>query len=109
LALLTAQVTPLPPPLELLELLEELELLLEELELDELELDDDELLDDELLELPPDTVTEKFCVLCAPQLLVKAAVAVHEPGGVTVCSRDEPDVPQPFQFQEPPEVGWGPN
>lgn len=53
------------PPLELLELDE---LLLDE----ELELLDDELFDELelLLELLPDTVTEKSCVLCAPQLLV---------------------------------------
>lgn len=67
-----------PPELELLLdelLLLELELLLEdellELELlldEELELLELELLL-ELLEVPP-TVTRKFCVVCAPQLLV---------------------------------------
>jgi hypothetical protein len=56
-----------PPELELEELLlEELDELLEE----ELELELEELLDEELeLEAPP-TVTWKFCVVCAPQLLV---------------------------------------
>lgn len=85
------------------------ELLLdEELELDELEellLDEEEL--DEL-EVPP-TVTVKFCVLCAPQLLVWVAVAVHEAEIVTVCSRAVPDVPHPLHPQEPPDTGCGPN
>jgi hypothetical protein len=57
---------PRPQPLEP----DELELLLEdeELELLELLLEDDELELELLLE--PPTVTEKFCVVCAPQLLV---------------------------------------
>jgi hypothetical protein len=75
---------------------DELELLLED-ELEELEL------------LEPVTLTEKFCVVWAPQLFVYMAVAVQEAAGVTVCSRELPEVPQPLQFQEPPEVGWGPN
>ena len=62
-----------------------------------------------LLLLPLLTVTLKFCVLCAPQLFVYVAVAVHEPVRVTVCSRDEPDVPHPLQLHEPPLVGCGPN
>ena len=71
----------LPPELELLELLddelEELEPPLDEElpdeELEELELLlEDELLDEELDELlldEPLTVTVKFCMLCAPQVL----------------------------------------
>lgn len=62
-------VQPPVPPVDELELLdedEELEELLDE------ELDDELLLELEELEelLEPETVTLKFCMLCAPQLLV---------------------------------------
>ncbi|MBW8891477.1 MAG: hypothetical protein JF617_04670 [Burkholderiales bacterium] len=36
------------------------------------------------------------------------AVAVQLAAGVMVCSRAEPDVPQPLQPHEPPVVGCGP-
>ena len=54
----------------------------------------------ELLELLPETVILKFW-LHEPLW----AVAVHELVGYTVCSRDEPDVPQPLQLHEPPLTG----
>jgi hypothetical protein len=44
---------------------------------------------------------------CVPQLLVCVAVAVQEAVGLTVCVREEPDVPQPDQDQLPPEEGSG--
>jgi hypothetical protein len=36
------------------------------------------------------------------------AVAVHEADGLTVCSRDVPEVPHPVQLHAP-EIGCGPN
>jgi hypothetical protein len=63
----------------------------------ELELDD------------PVTVTAKFCVLLAPQVLMNAPVAVQVAAGDTVCSRALPEVPQPLQLQVPPDEGCGPN
>jgi hypothetical protein len=36
------------------------------------------------------------CTVLAPQLLVKVAVAVQLAVSLIDCSRDEPEVPQPF-------------
>jgi hypothetical protein len=39
---------------------------------------------------------------------VYVALAVHEADGLTVCSRDVPEVPHPVQLHAP-EIGCGPN
>jgi hypothetical protein len=50
----------------------------------------------------------------APQLFVNVAVAVHVVAAVPVlvslmvCSRAEPDVPQPLHAHVPPDTGCGP-
>jgi hypothetical protein len=54
------------------------------------------------------TVKLNDCVLLAPQLLVKVAVAVQLALSLIVCSRDEPEVPQPLQDQVPLN-GCGPS
>jgi hypothetical protein len=55
----------------------------------------------------PFTVMVCARVDCVPQLLVCVAVAVQDAVGLTVCVREEPEVPQPDQDQLPPEDGNG--
>jgi len=62
-----------------------------------------------VLVVPPETVTLKVALHEPPPSGEKVAVALHELLGYTVCSRDEPDVPQPLQLHDPPLVGCGPN
>ena len=42
-----------------------------------------------------------------PQLLVWTTVAVQEAVALKICSRADPDVPQPLHDQVPPVVGSG--
>jgi hypothetical protein len=53
------------------------------------------------------TVTVNAWLEVVPQLLVCTTVAVQEALGTKLCSRVEPDVPQPLQDQLPPERGSG--
>jgi hypothetical protein len=55
----------------------------------------------------PFTVMVWARVDCVPQLLVCVAVAVQDAVGLTVCVREEPEVPQPDHDQLPPEAGNG--
>jgi len=57
--------------------------------------------------VPPFTVMVCARVDCVPQLLVCVAVAVQDAVGLTVCVREEPEVPQPDHDQLPPEAGSG--
>jgi hypothetical protein len=61
------------------------------------------------------TVKLNCWVDLAPQLFVKVAVAVQVVAlvpvlvSLMVCSRDEPDVPQPLHAHVPPDTGCGPS
>jgi hypothetical protein len=52
-------------------------------------------------------VTENVWFEVVPQLLVWVTTAEHEAVGVKLCSREEPDVPQPLHAQLPPVTGSG--
>jgi hypothetical protein len=60
------------------------------------------------------TVKLNCWVDLAPQLFVNVAVAVQVVAlvpvlvSLIVCSRDDPDVPQPLHAHVPPDVGCGP-